>query len=261
MSLKKTAARVLHHLRIGLTALAVFQFSLGGPLAGSLQAHENENENGHTRTPIKHVIVLIGENRTFDHLFATYVPKSRDSVSNLLSKGIINADGTPGPHFKKAEQFQAVAPFRSSFFISLGSNEKAPYSILPEPTLNFSPNGSTPPPFPGCDTNSAAGSRRAIAGNRRSASPDHRRVRGQQHVFPARPGYARTEFQRAPERTVSTRRAKSSLRFLYRRYDSPAVRNVAAIGLQHCKRHEAQSFRMLERPLSLRHHQLYESDR
>lgn len=146
MSLKKTASRVLHHLRIGLTALAVLQFSLGGPLAGSLQAHENEN--GQTRTPIKHVIVLIGENRTFDHLFATYVPKSRDSVSNLLSKGIINADGTPGPHFKKAEQFQAVAPFRSSFFISLGSSEKAPYSILPEPTLSFSPNGSTPPPFP-----------------------------------------------------------------------------------------------------------------
>ena len=146
MSLKKAAARVLHHLRIGLTALAVLQFSLGGPLAGSLQAHENEN--GQTRTPIKHVIVLIGENRTFDHLFATYVPKSHDSVSNLLSKGIINADGTPGPHFKKAEQFQAVAPFRSSYFISLGNSEKAPYSILPEPTLNFSPNGSTPPPFP-----------------------------------------------------------------------------------------------------------------
>ena len=146
MSLKKTASRVLHHLRIGLTALAVLQFSLGGPLAGPLQAHENQN--GQTRTPIKHVIVLIGENRTFDHLFATYVPKSHDSVSNLLSKGIINADGTPGPHFKKAEQFQAVAPFRSSYFISLGSSEKAPYSILPEPTLNFSPNGSTPPPFP-----------------------------------------------------------------------------------------------------------------
>jgi phospholipase C len=51
-----------------------------------------------TDTPIKHVIVLIGENRTFDNLFATYVPKSGASVSNLLSKEIVNADGTPGPH-------------------------------------------------------------------------------------------------------------------------------------------------------------------
>ncbi len=146
MSLKRITSKALHHFRIGFTAITLFQFSVAGPLAGSLQAHEQEQ--GHTRTPIKHVIVLIGENRTFDHLFATYVPKSHDSVSNLLSKGIIKADGTPGPHFKKAEQFQAVAPFQTSFFISLNESEKAPYSILPEPTLNFSPNGSTPPPFP-----------------------------------------------------------------------------------------------------------------
>ena len=94
------------------------------------------------------MIVLIGENRTFDHVFATYVPKQGESVSNLLSKGIINADGTPGPHFKKAQQFQAVPPFKTEYFISLDKREKAPYDLLPEPTLNFSPNGSTPPPFP-----------------------------------------------------------------------------------------------------------------
>jgi phospholipase C len=127
-------------------AVTVFQFSLGGPLAGSLQAQEKTQ----TRTPIKHVIVLIGENRTFDHLFATYVPKSEDSVSNLLSTGIINADGKPGKHFSKAAQFQAVAPFRTKFYISLDDDEKAPYQRLPEPTLNFSPSPATgePPPFP-----------------------------------------------------------------------------------------------------------------
>jgi phospholipase C len=129
-----------------VVGITIVQFSLGGPLAGSLEAHEK----AHTRTPIKHVIVLIGENRTFDHLFATYVPKSRDSVSNLLSKGIIKADGTPGRHFSKAAQFQAVAPFKTKFFISLDSDEKAPYDTLPEPTLNFSPSPATgePPPFP-----------------------------------------------------------------------------------------------------------------
>ena len=31
-----------------------------------------------TATPIKHVIVVIGENRTFDHIYGTYVPKSGD---------------------------------------------------------------------------------------------------------------------------------------------------------------------------------------
>jgi phospholipase C len=98
-----------------------------------------------TATPIKHVIVLIGENRTFDHLFATYVSPSGDSVSNLLSKGIINADGTPGENFTKAQQFQAVAPFRTEYFISLDPLEKAPYTTLPGPTLNFAP---TKPIFP-----------------------------------------------------------------------------------------------------------------
>ncbi len=146
MSLKQTVSKCLHSLRIAFVAVTVFQFSLGGPLAGSLQAQEKE----HTRTPIKHVIVLIGENRTFDHVFATYVPKSEDSVSNLLSKGIITADGKPGKHFSKAAQFQAVAPFKKKFFISLNEDEKVPYQTLPAPTLNFSPSPATgePPPFP-----------------------------------------------------------------------------------------------------------------
>jgi phospholipase C len=120
-------------------------------LPASSQANdEGRSEHGKTATPIKHVIVLIGENRTFDHVFATYVPKSEDSVSNLLSKGIITADGKPGKHFSKAAQFQAVAPFKTKYFISLGKDEKAPYDILPLPTLNFSPSPATgePPPFP-----------------------------------------------------------------------------------------------------------------
>jgi len=146
MYLKGFVEKCLHGIKTAVVGITIVQFSLGGPLAGSLEAHEKE----HTKTPIKHVIVLIGENRTFDHLFATYVPKSRDSVSNLLSKGIINADGTPGKHFSKAAQFQAVAPFNSKFFISLDPDQKAPYDTLPEPTLNFAPSPATgePPPFP-----------------------------------------------------------------------------------------------------------------
>jgi len=146
MHLKGMFEKLRHGIKTVSLAITIVQFSLGGPLVGSLQANEKE----HTKSPIKHVIVLIGENRTFDHLFATYVPKSHDSVSNLLSEGIINADGTPGPHFSKAAQFQAVPPFRTKFFISLDADQKAPYQTLPEPTLNFSPSPATgePPPFP-----------------------------------------------------------------------------------------------------------------
>ena len=57
-----------------------------------------------TATPIKHVIVLIGENWSFDSLYATFRPRFGQSVQNLLSRGIVNADGTPGPNYPKARQ-------------------------------------------------------------------------------------------------------------------------------------------------------------
>ena len=145
MPFRKTASKCVHSLRIALVGITVFQFSLGGPLVGSLQAHDHDT--GSTDSPVKHVIVLIGENRTFDHLFATYVPKHGETVSNLLSKGIIKADGTPGPHFKKAQQFLAVAPFKTDYYISLDNDDKAPYTTLPAPTLNFSPSPSAGEPF------------------------------------------------------------------------------------------------------------------
>src|SRR6202790_1249617 len=127
----------------------IFALMSNGVAAGQNPSGDSAVDHQKTATPIKHLIVLIGENRTFDHGFATYVPKSEDSVSNLLSKGIITPEGKPGGHFKKAQQFQAVAPFKTKYFTSLDADEKAPYQILPAPTLNFSPSTpGNPPPFP-----------------------------------------------------------------------------------------------------------------
>ena len=55
-------------------------------------------------TPIQHVIIIIGENRSFDHVYATYKPKHGEKVSNLLSRRIINADGTPGVNYLESAQ-------------------------------------------------------------------------------------------------------------------------------------------------------------
>jgi phospholipase C len=84
------------------------------------------------------VIIIVGENRSFDHLYATYVPKNKSQrVLNLLSEGIINADGTPGPNFAKAHQYQIVsAPNGGKFFSSADLASKALYSTLPSPDLN-----------------------------------------------------------------------------------------------------------------------------
>jgi phospholipase C len=147
MSFRKTVSKCVQGLRVAFVGITIFQFSLGAPLVVSLQAQEHDHDKASSNSPIKHVIVLIGENRTFDHLFATYVPKNGESVSNLLSKGIIKADGTPGPHFKRAQQFRAVAPFKTDYYISLDNDDKAPYTTLPAPTLNFSPSPSAGEPF------------------------------------------------------------------------------------------------------------------
>jgi phospholipase C len=83
-----------------------------------------------TQTPIKHVIIIIGENRTFDHVFATYVPvkPSRDTVWNLLSEGIVKADGTPGPSYSKAIQSSVLPPYPSTYQLAPPSTA---YATLP----------------------------------------------------------------------------------------------------------------------------------
>src|SRR5579862_530819 len=59
-----------------------------------------------TASPIKHVIILIGENRGTDHTFGVYKPKGKgQTIANILSKGIVNEDGSPGPNFALAQQF------------------------------------------------------------------------------------------------------------------------------------------------------------
>lgn len=90
-----------------------------------------------TATPIKHVIIIVGENRSFDHLFATYVPKNRDEkVLNLLSERIVNADGSPGPRFAKAHQYEVTSPPNGAhFFSSADLKDKTLYTTLPPPDV------------------------------------------------------------------------------------------------------------------------------
>jgi phospholipase C len=74
-----------------------------------------------TTSPIKHLIVIIGENRSFDDVFATYQPKNGETVPNLLSKGIIRANGKPGSNYavvpKPGEEF-------ATYGIAMCSNTK-----------------------------------------------------------------------------------------------------------------------------------------
>ncbi len=96
-----------------------------------VQLHAKNDKK--TQTPIKNVIVIIGENRSFDHVFATYQPKSGNTVWNLLSEGIVKADGTPGPNYSQAYRPSAndIAP--NPYSISPGG--KSVPSTLPPPLV------------------------------------------------------------------------------------------------------------------------------
>ncbi len=78
--MKHLCAKSLRYLRISLASIVLFQLSLGGMLAVPASADE---DHGRTETPIKHVIVIVGENRSFDHVFATYKPKDGQTIDNL----------------------------------------------------------------------------------------------------------------------------------------------------------------------------------
>src|SRR5215467_14204891 len=85
------------------------------------------------KSPIRHVIVVVGENHSFDNLFGAYQPLGGQSVDNLLSEGIIKADGTPGPHFTKAAQWNAIDHDK----YSITPARTGPYPHLPQPNTTF----------------------------------------------------------------------------------------------------------------------------
>jgi phospholipase C len=85
------------------------------------------------------VIVIIGENHSFDNIFATYKPPGGQKIWNLLSEGIVNASGTPGPNYRKATQLTAS----DTKTYSVTPKITGPYAALPQPNTTYV--------TPGCD--------------------------------------------------------------------------------------------------------------
>jgi len=151
MDPRRLAAHAVGAVRVGLSALALAQLSFGATLASAAQTHDAD-----TRTPIKHVIVIIGENRSFDHVFATYQPKNGQTVNNLLSQGIVALDANkravPGPNFKKAQQLAAsdtdtflLSPPKQEF-----PNNQLPAPLVGGPKVSYMPNQCTDTPIEQC---------------------------------------------------------------------------------------------------------------
>jgi len=136
--------QLTRHVRViatvGLAAVAV---SAALAMAGHQPQH-----SARTVTPIKHVVVIIGENHSFDNIFATYRPPGHQHVANLLSEGIINADGAPGANYAKAAQLTAT----DSGSFSLTPTITGRYPTLPQPNTTNVANACDGLPGDSADT-------------------------------------------------------------------------------------------------------------
>jgi phospholipase C len=130
---------VIRRSLIAPAGLALCSTLFSAPVSAADDGASDADSHGHkTATPIKHVIVLIGENRTFDNIYGTYVPRHGQHVSNLRTKGIVNVDGSPGPNAGLAAQV-ALNTIPSSYFIHQPASNKAPYTTLPVPNTAYIP--------------------------------------------------------------------------------------------------------------------------
>jgi len=133
--------------------------------------YDSDDRSRSTRSAIKHVILIIGENRTFDHVFATYTPPKGQTVWNLLFKGIVTKEGTPGPKVALAKQWQAT----NTGTYSNSPTKTQPYGVLPD----INTDGAPTVPF-------AASAAQATGRRARAADGDYFEA-GQRRHQPAQP--------------------------------------------------------------------------
>jgi acid phosphatase len=114
-------------------ALIVMLTSMLFQATSTSAAGLNTDRSNSTTTPIKHVIVIIGENHTFDNIFGTFQPRPGQSVNNLLSQGVVTCSGNLGQSAGLAAQQQAT----DTTTFNLAPQKTGPYATLPQPDTTY----------------------------------------------------------------------------------------------------------------------------
>ena len=118
------------HLAVATGAAVAVTAMMTAAAAGSAS---QASTGPRTATPIKHVVVIIGENHSFDNIFATYQPPRHQKIWNLLSEGIVTKSGAPGPNLGKAAQLTAS----NTKTYSLNPKITGAYKALPKPNTTY----------------------------------------------------------------------------------------------------------------------------
>jgi len=135
-------SKTLRQRLVSCLALCAMAVNVLTPIAAA-EAQTSSLSKTRTLTPIKHLIVVIGENRSFDNVFATYVPSDpRQSVWNLLSQGIVDKTGAAGLNAAKALQRQATDTSQDKY--QSAPSITGAFSTLPQPSTTL--NGLPIPP-------------------------------------------------------------------------------------------------------------------
>jgi acid phosphatase len=119
----------------GITALVLGSASVAAIAPEA--AATSLSSSASATTPIKHVIVIIGENHSFDNVFATYQPPGRQRIDNLLSEGIVTRTGAPGPSWYQAAQLTAS----DTGTYTVTPRVTGAYHTLPQPNTTYVPSG------------------------------------------------------------------------------------------------------------------------
>jgi phospholipase C len=142
-----TTGRIGRLGRAGLAAAVIAAFAVAVPATASIARPANTSSTQpRTATPIKHVVVIIGENHSFDNVFATYKPPAGQTVDNLLSEGIVKANGGLGPNASVARQLTAEDTQENPGHYSLTPKITGKYATLPQPNTTYVPTACSGQP-------------------------------------------------------------------------------------------------------------------
>src|SRR5882672_3465512 len=78
--------------------LAVSALGFGTGAVGAPDKNKGDSDQADsikTASPIKHVIILIGENRGFDHTFGVYIPKGKKQQSPTFYQRVSSISTAP----------------------------------------------------------------------------------------------------------------------------------------------------------------------
>jgi phospholipase C len=123
---------------LGMLAAAPGNLRISVPFKGGSRPESLQNKSapltlGDPRSPIRHLIVVVGENRSFDNVFGTYVPPGSHTIWNLLSKNIVLINGLQGSN-KAAGQQQAT----DTVTYELSPTQTGAFRPLPQPSTTLS---------------------------------------------------------------------------------------------------------------------------